>query len=298
MLVLRFDLESAFVLRQEPPTAANWRRWIAETLAGVSSICRVLVRHGVPATFFVTGLVLERAGDELASLLKHNPLFDIESHSYSHLAIISSHQEVALGDLRDELSMTSDLIFEIFGHRPIGFCAPGNFYRGLRGRRRHLGLLWEQGYRFIGTDGRDARGRPFPAPFTQPYWYAEEGFPDLLELPITGWHCNLLFNSGHQNDDWQPAPAFPDGSILEALPASVEEGFAARKRELDYAITHGLVYAPGMHPWSLHRFDPELKHLDRLVQVAKENGVRVTNCRQLDDILRHRRDADGQGAAH
>jgi peptidoglycan/xylan/chitin deacetylase (PgdA/CDA1 family) len=289
MLLLRFDVESAYALRQEPPTEANWQKWIAESLAGVTSIVRVLERHNVPATFYITGLVLEHAGIELAALLKPNPLFDIESHSYSHPQIMGPGWEMSRGELHDELIRTSDLIFKYFGHRPIGFCAPGNYYRGLHGRTRLLAALWEEGYQFIGTDGMDARGFPFPAPMTQPYWYTEDGFPDLLEIPITGWHCNALFNSGHQNNNWQPAPAFPDGSILETLPVTVEEGFAARKREFDYAIVHGLIYAPCMHPWSVYRFDPELKHLDWLIQMAKDNHLQVLNCSQLNDSLRRQR---------
>ena len=293
-LVLRFDVESAFALRQEPPTEANWRVWIEETIAGVTGICRVLNRHAVPATFFITGLVLEHAGGELAGLLEGNPRFDIQSHSYSHLDI-SSDESVSLDELREELSRTERLIEGVFGSRPIGFCAPGNFHRGLRGKHKQLGVLSERGYRFIGTDGQDARGLPFPAPLTQPYWYDEDGYPDLLELPLTGWHCNMLFNSGHQNDRWQPAPGFPDGSILERPPDTVEEGFRARAKEFGYAIDRSLIYAPAMHPWSVYRFDPQLEHLDGLIQMARDHGVRVVNCLQLHATYTRRREVAAGG---
>ena len=35
----------------------------------------------------------------------------------------------------------------------IGFCAPGGFYKGLQGHPKQLGILSEQGYQFIITDG-------------------------------------------------------------------------------------------------------------------------------------------------
>jgi hypothetical protein len=206
---------------------------------------------------------------------------------------IRSDESVSLDELREELSRTERLIEDTFGHRPIGFCAPGNFYRGLQGKRGQLGVLSERGYRFIGTDGQDERGLPFPAPFTQPYWYEKDGYPELLELPITGWHCNMLFNSGRQNDGWRPAPGFPDGSLLEKLPATVEEGFAARARELAYAVDRGLVYAPAMHPWSVYRFDAQLEHLDRLIQMAMGKGVRIVDCVRLYETYAAEREAGG-----
>ncbi len=285
MLILRFDVESAYALRQEPPTEANWRKWVDETLAAVSSICTVLNRQHVPATFFVVGLLLEHAGKDLASLLRGDPMFDVESHGYSHMYV--KPDNASMDDFRGELSKTSALILSYFGRAPIGFCAPGNFYRGLRGRGRQLAVLWEQGYRFVGSDGQSARGFPFPAPFTQPYWYDDDGFPDLLEVPLTGWHCNALFNSGHQISHWQPAPGFPDGSILDKLPTTVEEGFQVRKKELEYAIENDLIYAPAMHPWSVYRFDPELGHLEWLIALAKDRGVRIANCMQLYETYKH-----------
>lgn len=284
MLVLRFDLESAFALHREPPTPANWRKWINEMLAAVSGICKVLNRQHVPATFFTVGLLLEKAGNELALLLGKNPLFDIESHTYSHWKIWKSDQKVSMDTFRDELTKTSDLIFQYFGHRPAGFCAPGNFFRGLRGKKAQLEVLREQGYRFTGTDGQGENPLPFPAPITQPYWYDRDGFPDLLELPLNGWHCNMLFNTGHQNDNWQPAPGFPDGSILEKLPATIEEGFQVRKKEFEYAIENELIYAPCMHPWSVYRFDPELEHLEKLIEMARQRNQPVVNCRQLYEV--------------
>lgn len=284
MFILRFDLESAYALgggRGE----GNWRLWIDEAAASVTRICEVLEQHEVPATFFIVGALLEKAGDRLASILINTPLVEVQSHSYSHMAMKSEETAVA-EQLRQELRKTSDLIAEHFGTRPIGFCAPGNFYQGLQGCRKPLQVLWDEGYRFIGSDGEGPREQPMPAPFTQPYWYAEDGFPDLLEEPITGWHCNMLFNTGGQSDGFQPQVGFPDGSMLEKLPATVEEGFDARAKEFQYAIDNGLVYAPGNHPWSLYRFDPEMTHLSRLIEMAKANDVPILNCSQLYEKYR------------
>lgn len=283
-LVLRFDVESAAALHAPSDrTDAKWAEWIEESLAGVASICRVLNELKARASFFMVGELLARAGRRYAELLAGNERFNIGNHTYTHMWILGDDT----GCFRDELLRTTDLIERHFAFVPIGFTAPGCFHRGLRGRAAQLKVLWEGGYRHVTTDGAAGPQAPpnSPAPFTQPYWYTDEGFPEILEVPLTGWHCNMLFNTGHQNDGWRPAPGLPDGTVVERLPRTVEEGFAIRKGELEYAIENRLVYSPCMHPWSLYRFDPELKHLRRLIEVAMDRGVPCVNCRDVYSLL-------------
>ena len=240
---LRIALESAYALTPEQESDENWRIWTAEAVAALTQLTAVLERNDAPATFFVVGKLVERAGPELARLLRDKPGFDVGSHTYSHTDIIDD-SPAALERFSRELVLTSDLILDHFGRRPTGFCSPGGHYRGLQGHPGQLAILWEQGYRYIGSDNSGPPEQWQPSPMTQPYWYTDDGFGDLFEVPGTGWHCNYLFNSGGQNDDWSPAPGFPDGTILERLPVTVEEGFEARRREFRYAIDNDLVYSP------------------------------------------------------
>ena len=107
----------------------------------------------------------------------------------------------------------------------------------------HL-MYWDQ---FVGSDGSGPPEQPMPALFTQPYWYAEDGFQ-------------------------------------------------ARAKELQHAIDNDLIYTPCLHPWSIYRFDPELEHLDRLIEMAKENDVPVLSAMQLYEECRA--DADSNPATH
>ena len=132
MFVLRFDVESAYALHPSMESDENWQIWLEETLASVEQITRVLKRYDAPATFCIVGKVLERAGDDLADLLKDNPMFDIASHTYSHMGI-SSDTPVVLRQFSAELEQTSDLIARYFGAGPIGFCAPRWFLQGATG---------------------------------------------------------------------------------------------------------------------------------------------------------------------
>ena len=118
MFILRFDVESAYALNPSIESDENWQIWLEETLASVEQVTRVLKRYDAPATFCIVGKVLERAGEDLAYLLKDNPLFDIASHTYSHMGISSTEPNV-LRQFSTELEQTSDLILRYFGARPI-----------------------------------------------------------------------------------------------------------------------------------------------------------------------------------
>ena len=70
----------------------------------------------------------------------------------------------------------------------IGLTGPWCYYRGLRDRPDILQVLWEEGIRFTRTDGRNERDWHPVAIDLQPYWYDALGFPEMLEIPIHGWH--------------------------------------------------------------------------------------------------------------
>ena len=177
MFILTFDIESAYALNPSIESDNNWDTWLEETLASITQITRILKKHEVPATFFIVGKVIERAGQDLSDLLNDSFLFDIGSHTYSHMEILSTHSEV-INQFKRELIKTSKLILKHFDKEPLGFCAPGGFYRGFRGHPEQLRILWDHGHRFIRTDGVGPPEQPMPALFTQPYWHTQDGFPD------------------------------------------------------------------------------------------------------------------------
>ena len=284
-LVLHFDTES---VRAKAPadyrTDAARPDWLDEALRAVAAICNVLNETGARASFFIVGRLLELAGVEYANMLG-DARFDIANHTFNHWKVWPANGEPYVERFTDELSKTAQQIERHFGTVPTGFTTPGGYYRGLTGKTQPLQVLHDQGYRYVSSDAHAPRDLPAnsPAPFNQPHWYDEDGFSELLEIPFTGWHCNLLFNTAGQNDNWQPAPGFPDGTVLERLPHTVQERFEARKKEFLYAIEHDLVYQPCMHPWSVYRADPKLDHLRWLIDLARDNDVPVVNCRDVYD---------------
>jgi len=268
ILLLGFDTESDIAAGNETDVDES----IRESLSGVSVIATILDEYQVPATFFILGRLLDYAGDEYQKLLGERESFDIESHTYTHTSLLPGG--LSLTELDDEVKRTKELIQKFFGVEAIGVRAPGNYYKGLQGHPDRLKILWDNGVRFLGSDGEGPPEAPVPAPFTQPYWYKKEGFPKLLELPITGFHCTYLLQTiGDQH--WKDKVGFPTGEILEELPKTVDEQISVRQKEFQYAIDNNLVYSPGLHPWSIYRFDKKLRCLRFLIQMAKDNGVLI-----------------------
>ncbi|HIA66792.1 TPA: hypothetical protein EYN98_12165 [Candidatus Poribacteria bacterium] len=57
------------------------------------TITRVLKRHKAPATFLILGRIFERASRDIADLLNNDILFDIGSHTDSHMGILGPNTE-------------------------------------------------------------------------------------------------------------------------------------------------------------------------------------------------------------
>lgn len=270
ILLLGFDTEAL------GPSDSNDER-IRESLSALDIITNILDEHQVSATFFILGRLLDCAGDKYKKLLNQRENFDIQSHTYSHRPLLPGG--LSLAELDDEVKRTKELIQKFFGVEAIGVRAPGNYYKGLQGHPDRLKTLWDNGIRFLGSDGVGPPEAPVPAPFTQPYWYKKEGFPKLLELPITGFHCtHLLQTIGDQH--WKHKVGFPTGEILEKLPKNPDEQILVRRKEFQYAIDNDLVYSPGLHPWSIYRFDKELKCLRFLIQMAKDNNIPIKSFKE------------------
>ena len=273
LLLLGFDTEG--VRAEDSKVDVDER--IRESLSALSVITTILDEYQAPATFFILGRLLDWAGYEYGKVLDQPENFDIESHVYSHRVLRPGG--VSLTELDDEVKRTKDLIQKFFGAEAIGVRAPGNYYKGLQGYPDRLKILWDNGVRFLGSDGEGPPEAPVPAPFTQPYWYEKEGFPRLLELPITGFQCCYLLQTiGDLH--WKDKVGFPTGEILRELPRTVDEQILVRQKEFQYAIDNDLVYSPGLHPWSIYRFDNNLACLRFLIQMANNNNVPIKSFKE------------------
>lgn len=257
-------------------------------LPATRAVAQLHLRLGLPATFCLHTAPLE-ADPQLVEayrrlLAEGDGLFEFLPHSHTHDCLLphgtlgTSPAEVKLVE---EVGRCRQLIQHWFNLEAAGWRCPNGYFGGMRGRPQVLQLLRDHGYRFL-SSFLMGPGDTVPAPLTQPFFYTEDGFPDLLEVPANDWHDNVL-------NGWPPLAAAWPPCVPSGLPAhpptTAEEKFAVYRPNLEYSLEQGLeLYSPGLHPFSIYRFDPEPRWVELLLRHVMELKVPVkTMSRFVDD---------------
>ena len=149
--------------------------------------------HAVPATLFVCGRTLVHNVEALEPFVDH-PLFDIQQHTYSHTLLKDDHWKggtflasppVAIDQ---EVRQTSEALHRLLGVECIGLRTPHGYHLGLTDRPEMLEVLAELRHPFRVVVGAQRRRASTRHPLSvQPFWYGEQGYPDLLEIPFQHW---------------------------------------------------------------------------------------------------------------
>lgn len=230
-------------------------------------ISRLHVDHEAPGTLFTCGRTMLHALEPLHAA-EATGLLDVQSHTYSH--VVFRDVTFAAGEdgtemqmpesapvvLREELAVTSDLVRRYFGHDCVGLRTPFGYYRGLRGRADLLDIVAGTGLRYVTSWGRNELNAN-PTPFdVQPFRYAEEGHPELLEIPFQFWLDALWLDRG----------GYDNGrGLLEALKGAVDE-----------IAERDLVYGTCFHDWVAIAADEERTgYIRGLIEYARERDVEV-----------------------
>ena len=252
-----------------------------DCLSACGPIRDVHTEFDFPATFFIVGKRLEEEGKEYRNLLGDVPAFEIASHTYSH-RMLRDHPFCGPAPDREarlqELRLGKEMVEQTFGRPCVGLRPGCGFAEGLRGDAWLLRSVQATGFKYVSSVlwGPETT---LPALLVGPSTYVEDGFPTLWELPGHGWHENLL-KSHNLTDTVQRILAWPP-QFPEAIPqgpvATPEEEFAIHRLFVTRAIELGLPYVSLIwHPWSLERFDPELKMLKLLFAFVQEIGMEAT----------------------
>lgn len=258
---------------------------------GVRSLVKQHKKYKAPATFFIVGELLEdTAWAEEMSELMNDPLFEVASHSYTHLLIKESkcynNIKPSLSKIEDEIKRTNDKIEEVFGKRPLGFRTPSGFAEGLHGEPEIIEMLWNNGIRYV-SSVLMGRGDTVPAPISKPFWYDTESVRCLLcpvmELPGHDWHENVLKGYNFCPIAWPPTHPW---GYPQSPPQNANEEFAVFKMGLDYVKENNLpYYSPIMHPWSVYRFNKDAETIGLLLEYAGKIGIKYSNMEQLYKLL-------------
>jgi peptidoglycan/xylan/chitin deacetylase (PgdA/CDA1 family) len=237
---------------------------------------------GIPATLFVCGRTLLHSVDALTAANSLD-VFDVQQHTYSHLLFRDLEYHAPdksftlsaspIEALTEEVAFTSQLFERYLGSRPLGIRTPFGFYQGLVGMPNHLGMLHEQGIRYISSWGR-GEGQTVPSPWRAPFFYAEDGYPDMLEIPFSFWYDAAWFD----HYGWDQGVGF--GETL--------------KRAVDEVAEHDHVYGVCFHEWvPVAAHEDQTHYIRTFLEYAKERNV---ECLTYSDYYRRR--AAEAGAAN
>ena len=255
-------------------------------IKGVRSIVKQHLKYNVTATFFIVGELLEDKlwASEIKGLLD-NPLFDVQSHTYTHYPVFPidnsvpspAHKQKVL----DEIKKTNDIIEKVFNKKVIGFRPPGGYADGLGRSLWLLNGLWYEGIQFISSQ-LTGPNNTVPAPLANPYWNETDVLRPLLELPGHDWHENIL--KGHNPGYVMWPPSVPWGYPVQK-PKSAKEEFEVFKKGIDCVFNSGeyLYYSPIMHPWSIYRFNKEAETIRLILEYIKSIGM---DDRKFVDVYR------------
>ena len=251
--------------------------WQGGCLAACRRIARVHRELGVPATFFIVGRLLETEGAAYRELLDEPELFEIASHTYSHRML----RDHAIGgpaatpdQIHTEIWRGKQLVEECFG-RPCRGLRPGcGFEQGLKGAQALVSEVVAAGYNYISSQLWGPL-TTVPAPLVPAYSYAQEGAPGLWEFPGHGWHENLL--KGHNAVPgrlllWPPV--YPETMAVSGFVKTPEEESAVHRFFVDRGRRDQAEYVTLIwHPWSLGRFDPEMRMLRLMFEYVRGQGL-------------------------
>lgn len=256
-LLLGYDVEN-----QDPEATAT--RDFLKTAARVHS------ELDAPGMLFLCGRTLEHNTDSVLEAVECG-LFEVGSHGYSHIRFKTLwqvdhngreevHEGGSLGEIVREVDRSCALIRNRLGIEPRGLTTPWGYYRGLGDRPDLLALLRSSGIRWIRSWMRNASDWVPVELSRQPFFYAAQGFPELLEIPLTGRHdCDWATNLGFEPREFGTVEAYAD--------------YVAG--QLDTVAANDWVFCNNQHDTTTIRWDPQMIVVRRLVERARELGMRV-----------------------
>jgi hypothetical protein len=253
-------------------------------LAACRKIVEIHKRFEMPATFFMLGKTLDANPSEYRKLLD-DPLFEIATHTYTHQMLRDNDfcgSAVSLDERRKEIFKGKEAIERVFERPCIGLRPGCGFDNALKGEPQVLELLREAGIQYVSSLlwGPDYS---LPALLQEPFHYEAEGFSEIWELPGHGWHENLL----KDHNQWGPRrlTLWPS-PFPQALPDSFcktpKDEFEVNKVFLNRALeTNKSFVSLIWHPWSLSKFDSDMKMLELTFTHVQRMGLRPCTSAQL-----------------
>jgi peptidoglycan/xylan/chitin deacetylase (PgdA/CDA1 family) len=279
-VLMGYDVESFAIgegLARLPNHGLTTAREPESCTRGLKVITSIHESLGVSATLFVCGKTLLHNIPALRDAAARE-YFDIQQHTYSHVLFKpddwqgGGFRQSTPEALEHEVSATSGLLARYLGVRCIGLRTPHGYHRGVSDQPGNLRMLHDAGIRFVSSWGRNEQGGN-PTPFDrQPFWYDQQGYADILEIPFQGWLDATWFE--------QFGPDDADGYV------------AVLKQAADLILQQDLVYGVCFHDWAMiHYQEARRRWVRRFLEHVLELGIPVLSYRQYYEAERDKRNA-------
>jgi len=250
----------------------------ASTPKALKIIAELHRRYEVPFTLFITGKTLLQSVESVRDVMSScGKLVDVQQHTYSHVLFKDIRYEPSPGQrvlfraapyelIQHEVRSASEAFRRTLNVECKGMRTPFCYWQGLKGKPELLKLLWDNGMRFVSSFGRNENDG-HPTPWVQPYTYAREGFPELVELPIQNWFDVLWYDT----NGWTNT-----------------EGFKKHNRaNIDYVHGMNIVWGVVFHEWVLVKNDePRTKVVEDFLQYARSVGEQLHTNLGFSEIVR------------
>lgn len=117
-VALSFDYQMGTIY-EESPAASTSTNSMYDGRVGLPRILRVLDKHGVPATFFTTGITAKLYPDTIKQILASGR-HEVGVHGWVH----EPNTELSVDDERRLLAKALDTLESAIGKRPVGYRSP------------------------------------------------------------------------------------------------------------------------------------------------------------------------------
>ena len=169
--------------------------YTAATAAAAGKLATILNVHRArraPATVFVAGRVAEIEREVLLPAIDAaGDLADVNSATYRHARVLRkppwSVPQPSDRLIAEEITRGALAVREALGRPCRGVRPAEGAGAGFRGWAANLSAMRDAGLRWSSAYVRSTYGDTAPGDLCGPFRYADDGYPDLLELPAHGW---------------------------------------------------------------------------------------------------------------
>ncbi|MFH0938843.1 MAG: polysaccharide deacetylase family protein [Planctomycetota bacterium] len=245
-------------------------------------------KYEAPWTIYLTGKTIEKCEESIRRFV-NNPLLTVGQHTYSHMLLKSIYMTPgdgkpihgscpnyfrkggSLAEINEEITKTQALMRDRLGVKCHGLTGPWCYYRGLVDRPDILQILHDNDIQWIRTNGRDHHDCQ-PTPFEeQPFFYADQGFPEILELGIQGYQDDFYWA---RFDDRLHGNTYQD-YLFSMLKTVSENNWIWNLCSHDHRT-----------PTKQAFFETKGIWLEAFISRAKDIGIRILSPSQLYDEMR------------